>query len=51
MKGHKSQISSVALRPNGQRTATSSTGRTVRLWNRGAGQETLTLRTYLSRHA
>ena len=44
LRGHTGSLVTVAWHPNGQRLATTSFDRTVKIWDATLGEETLTLR-------
>src|SRR5262249_25535854 len=44
LKGHTEEVTSVAYSPDGQRLATGSRDRTVKIWDARTGQELLALR-------
>jgi WD40 repeat protein len=46
LKGHTLFVTDVAFSPDGERVATASTDRTVRIWDLTAGQEILKLSGY-----
>jgi eukaryotic-like serine/threonine-protein kinase len=48
LRGHTSNVTSVAFSPDGRRIATSSFDRTAKLWETGTGQEVFTLRGHTS---
>ncbi len=48
LRGHTSNVTSVAFSPDGRRIATSSFDRTVKLWETETGQEVFTLRGHTS---
>jgi WD40 repeat protein/serine/threonine protein kinase len=48
LRGHTSNVTSVAFSPDGRRIATSSFDRTVKLWETQTGQEVFTLRGHTS---
>jgi WD40 repeat protein/serine/threonine protein kinase len=48
LRGHTSNVTSVAFSPDGRRIATSSFDRTVKLWETESGQEVFTLRGHTS---
>ena len=49
LKGHTSEVSSVAFSPDGKRLASASEDRTVKVWDAATGQETLTLKGHTDR--
>ena len=48
LRGHTSNVTSVAFSPDGRRIATSSFDRTIKLWETETGQEVFTLRGHTS---